>query len=96
MLGSSSVTHVEEAEARKCAEFEKTLVKELLLHLAELDCRHFCTVGGELAIGLGLEVDELLFGRRGLERGEKFFFEHGEGAVEVVEGGRVGAAHGGG
>ncbi len=69
-------------------------MQKLLLHLAELDCGHLSAIGCELAIGLSFEVDELLLGGGGLERGEEFFFEHGEGAVEVVERGWGGAAHG--
>jgi hypothetical protein len=51
------VAHVKQAEARESAEFEKTLVQELLLYLTELPCGHLRTIGSELAVGLGLEVD---------------------------------------
>ena len=65
-------------------------MQKLLLHLAKLHGGHPGAIGSELAIGLGLEVDELLFAGGGLQRGEEFFFEHGEGAIEVVEGRGVG------
>jgi len=46
------VTHVEKAEARESAEFEETLVQELLLHLAELHGGHFRAIRRELAVSL--------------------------------------------
>src|SRR6201991_877452 len=87
--------HVKQAEAREVACFHQALVEELLLDLAKLRGLHFRAVGGEFALGLRTESYEFFFGCGAEEGGEKFFFEDGEGAIEVVEG-DGGGAHGGG
>ena len=68
----SYVGHVEQAEAREGAGFEQTLVQELLLDLAELDGVHLGAVGSELAVGLRLEVDELVLGGGGCRAAKSF------------------------
>ena len=78
--------HVEEAEAGEAVGFEEAFLEELLLDLFDLDGLHLAAVGGEFAGGLLAEGDELGLRGGGEEGGEEFFFEDGEGAVEVFEG----------
>ena len=65
--------------------FEQALLEELLLHLLDLDGLHPAAIGGELAVGLGAQGDQLVLWRGGEESGEELLFKDGEGAVEVFE-----------
>ena len=64
---------------------QQTFLEELLLDLLDLDCPHLAAVRSEFAVGLSAQSDERSFGLGGEQGGEEFLFEHGEGAVDVLQ-----------
>ncbi len=86
MLCLVLVGHVEEAEARQRVGFEQAFLQELLLDLLDLDGLHACRGRGRVrGSAWARRAMSSGFGRGGEECGEKFFFEDGEGAVEVFQ-----------
>ena len=84
-----SVGHVEEAEAGDGAGFEETFLQELLLDLADLDRLHLRAVGGQLAVSLFAERDELRLGGGGEDgggRGCGLWYRIGQGGLRKIKG----------
>src|SRR5580692_1841481 len=80
-----SHSHVKQAKAWQSVLFQQTFMYVLLLQLIDLRPRHFAAVGSEVAVGLSPNAYDF-FVRSGREqRGEKFFFDYGQAALEIFQ-----------
>ncbi len=68
--GGFFLLHVEEAEPREAVFFEEPFVDELLMELLDLRSGHFPSVGSELAVGGGPDLQEQIVRSRGVQDGK--------------------------